>query len=159
MKRKIVAYWRNNGRKRSFKSVKANFKRIKNEPQLYRWEKQLEHGTIFYNLPFLSMSICNNVISIGGSRYDKLKVINDHVRDKFVTVRSNFGIVHDIDLKNWAIEKCQEVISHIFVEEYLVFTSSVFLSRKQRTINVFIFVNLIGTFRSILCWKLLVAFI
>lgn len=45
----------------------------------------------------------------GGSMVDKQKMIDQHVFQKFGLARSNFGRVHDIDLRRWAMEKGTEV--------------------------------------------------
>lgn len=40
---------------------------------------------------------------------DKQKMIDQHVFQQFSLARSNFGRVHDIDLRRWAMEKGSEV--------------------------------------------------
>nr|XP_012152456.1 PREDICTED: LOW QUALITY PROTEIN: uncharacterized protein LOC105664100 [Megachile rotundata] len=88
-KKDAVNFWKS-GRKRplSFKSVQARFKKVKSRAQLYRWEQQ---------------------ISSGGSRLDKLRDIGNVVLEKFVLARNRNVIVHDIDLKRWALQEKQKL--------------------------------------------------
>jgi len=44
-KREIIAFWRNNGRKRGFDAVQKRYKKLRYEKQLRRWEKQLQTGS------------------------------------------------------------------------------------------------------------------
>lgn len=44
-----------------------------------------------------------------GSTVDKQMMIDQHVFQKFCSARSNFGRVHDIDLRRWGMEKSSEV--------------------------------------------------
>lgn len=52
-----------------------------------------------------------------GSNIDKQIEIDKHVLEKFGWARSNFGRVHDIDLRRWAMEKSSEVNS-CSIEEF-----------------------------------------
>lgn len=48
-KREIISYWRNNGHKRTFDSVRNRYRGLRYEKQLRRWEYQLlEHGLKYY---------------------------------------------------------------------------------------------------------------
>ncbi|XP_071581536.1 uncharacterized protein [Temnothorax nylanderi] len=96
-KRRAVEYWRNwdtnarnDGKKknRSLKLVQHHFKRVSSERQLRRWEEQIESG---------------------GSRTDKLSYISQVTHDKFTTAVESGFMVHNIDLKRWALQAQKEI--------------------------------------------------
>lgn len=83
-KRKAVDYW--SGTKtglRSLSSVQKSFKKVKSTRQLYRWKKYVEKG---------------------GSNRDKWLEIAEHVLCKFSAAMDNNRIVHDVDIRRWALE-------------------------------------------------------
>ncbi|XP_076644191.1 uncharacterized protein LOC143353999 [Halictus rubicundus] len=84
-KKKAVDYWKS-GRKRPlhFQSVKNQYKKLKRQSDLYRWEEQINKG---------------------GCRYDKLKAIAHATLEKFIVARNNKILVHDIDLRRWAMNE------------------------------------------------------
>lgn len=83
-KQRAVTFWRKTSTKkrRSLDSVKKNFKMVKHEKMLYRWEKQIEEG---------------------GSRLEKLRNISKYVLQQFNNATENRLPVHDIDLKRWGL--------------------------------------------------------
>jgi Tc5 transposase C-terminal domain/DDE superfamily endonuclease len=89
-KRAAVAFWRSGktGRRRSFAAVKARYRKIKNERILYEWDKQL---------------------SSGGSNYDKYLTICNFVLQKFKLSKVNRVIIHDVNLRIWAVTKAREL--------------------------------------------------
>ncbi|KAE8739814.1 hypothetical protein FOCC_FOCC014682 [Frankliniella occidentalis] len=87
-KQDAVAYWRNDGKKRKFSSVKNRFSKLSQESLLYRWEKQInDHGTY----------------------RDKLKTICSHTYEQYTQAKNNHKIVHDVDLKRWALKKARDL--------------------------------------------------
>jgi len=88
-KKEIIEYWRNvkNSAKRSLNQMQR-YRFISNESQLYRWGKQLS------NL---------------GTRIDKLKDIWDHTLMEFKKAISKCLVVHDNDIRRWALSKAMEV--------------------------------------------------
>jgi hypothetical protein len=81
LKQKIEAvnYWKSTQKgKRKFSSVKANFRFLTNESQLYQFEKQIKNY---------------------GTRKDKLKIIWDHTLDEFKNAMQKMLPVHDNDIR------------------------------------------------------------
>lgn len=59
------------------------------------------------------------LLRLGGSQRDKIKVINDYVLERFNDARRNFGTVHDIDLRKWAMRKKVDVgMNYIYLLFY-----------------------------------------
>ncbi len=110
MKQKIEAvnYWKSAQKgKRKFSSVKANFRFLTNESQLYRFEKQIQNY---------------------GTRKDKLKIIWDHILDEFKNAMQKKLPVHDNDIRRWAISKARTL-------EFNSFTASKFWLWKFKSTN------------------------
>lgn len=98
-KRRAVEYWRhwdtnesyernNKKRNRSLKSVQSKFRRVSSERQLRRWDEQLQSG---------------------GNRIEKLSHISKFTHDKFTAAVESGFMVHDIDLKRWALQAQKEI--------------------------------------------------
>ncbi|XP_067208309.1 uncharacterized protein [Linepithema humile] len=88
-KRRAVEYWRQSDKEnRPFKSVQHTFRRISSVRQLRRWEEQLEHG---------------------GNRLEKLSHISKATHDKFNVAVQTGLIIHDVDIKRWALEAQREI--------------------------------------------------
>ncbi|CAK9832724.1 hypothetical protein ANTRET_LOCUS9511 [Anthophora retusa] len=88
-KKTAVNFWKS-GRKRplSFKSIQSKFRKLKSRVQLYRWEEQIKSG---------------------GSRIDKLNSIANITLEKLVLARNRNMIVHNIDLRRWALQEKQKL--------------------------------------------------
>lgn len=87
-KRRTIEFWRSGSKKRrSIKSVENQFKKVKDEKQLYRWEKQ---------------------VADGGSRTDKLLYIAQYVLHQFNSASDRHLPIHDLDLKRWALKAREE---------------------------------------------------
>lgn len=89
-KKEVIHYWRDikSRAKRSFNTMQIRYRFLSNESQLYRWEKQIQ------NL---------------GTRKDKLKIIWDHTLTEFKKAINAKLIVHDIDIRRWALSKALEI--------------------------------------------------
>jgi len=89
-KQKAVAFWRSGKKRkrRSFDSVKTQFKKVSNQNVLYRWEKQIE---------------------LGGSRLEKLLKISQYVLEQFNIATDKHLPVHDVTLKKWALKARENV--------------------------------------------------
>lgn len=61
---------------------------MKSHDELSRWRKQVGHG---------------------GSNWDKQKSVDAYTSERFEWARSNFGVVHEIDIRRWVVEKASEV--------------------------------------------------
>ncbi|XP_076386074.1 uncharacterized protein LOC143264143 [Megachile rotundata] len=87
-KKKAVSFWKR-GTKRalSFRTVQTRYKKLKSRRQLYEWEEQIKKG---------------------GSRFDKLKTIANATLQKFIEARQNKIIIHDMDLRRWAVIENQK---------------------------------------------------
>jgi hypothetical protein len=81
-KTKTIAFWKGGKKRKSFQNVQHKFRYVKNINMLYDWNKQIEEN---------------------GSRNDKLLKIHNHTLNKFKKAKKLSLIVHDIDLKRWAI--------------------------------------------------------
>lgn len=83
-KRKAVEYWTApQSHRRSLSSVQKMFKKVTSTRQLYRWKKYVEKG---------------------GTNRGKWLEIAKHVLCKFSAAMDQNGIVHDVDLRQWALE-------------------------------------------------------
>lgn len=83
-KRRAVEFWTSSkSERRSLSSVKSKFKKVSSVQQLYRWEKYIQKG---------------------GRNRDKWLEIAEHVLCKFSAAMDKNAIVHDIDLRQWALE-------------------------------------------------------
>ncbi|KAE8751167.1 hypothetical protein FOCC_FOCC002251 [Frankliniella occidentalis] len=89
-KMEVVAYWRNKDghKKRKFSSVQCRYRKVKQESQLYRWEKQIEAG---------------------GTYRDKLLQISQFTYEQYQTSKREHKIVHDLNLRQWALQKGREL--------------------------------------------------
>lgn len=107
-KRRAVEYWRNwdaneenkdKKKNRSLKVVQNKFRRVSSERQLRRWEEQLQSG---------------------GTRMEKLSYISKFTHDKFTAAVELGFMVHDIDLKRWALQAQEEIgnLNPIFVASH-----------------------------------------
>ncbi|XP_029172270.1 uncharacterized protein LOC114941451 [Nylanderia fulva] len=88
-KRKAVEYW-NSGKKRrlSVSVVQNRFRKVKHVSQLYRWQEY--------------------IMRVGTNR-DKLIFIAEYVLIKFQETIDRGSIIHDIDLRRWALEAKEQV--------------------------------------------------
>ena len=57
---------------------------------------------------------------LGGNRLDNLREVNKYVLHKFKTSRECLGVVHEMDLRRWAVEKSREVDAIFFLFEKVV---------------------------------------
>lgn len=53
-------------------------------------------------------------LGLGGSKRDKMIDINNYIKAVFLDVRSKRGIVHDDDLRGWAVRRSREVKYNMF---------------------------------------------
>lgn len=72
-------------KRRNFESVRSKFKLLKHENQLYAWEKAVKE-----------------------SKLQRFKEINDYVLERFRGGLEKGAIVHDRDLRRWAICKSNQ---------------------------------------------------
>lgn len=83
-KRQAVEFWRSGKQKRrNVSSVQSKFKKVRTALQLYRWEKYLQRG---------------------GTHKEKLLEIAEYVLCNFAKSMDQNAIVHDIDIRRWALE-------------------------------------------------------
>ena len=83
-KKNAVDYWRNvGGKQRALKTVQHRYKKVTCKKDLYRWESQ---------------------VSNGGTKHEKLQFISKNTYEEFLKARKENKIVHDIDLKRWALK-------------------------------------------------------
>jgi len=96
-RRRAVEYWRNwdtneksdnKKRYRSLQSVQSKFRRVSSERQLRRWDEQLQSG---------------------GNRREKFSYISKFTHDKFTAAVESGFMIHDIDLKRWALQAQEEI--------------------------------------------------
>jgi hypothetical protein len=87
-KRRAVEFWESSQNKRKLTSVQKSFRFITSERQLYKFKKQVAEA---------------------GGRNDKLKIIADHTLNEFKSAKKRQLIVHDYDLKRWALNKQKEI--------------------------------------------------
>jgi len=88
-KRKAVEYWKSGKKsRRSFSTVQTKFRKVKSLQQLYRWETSVEKGE---------------------TNADKLTFITEYVLQKFEDASDRRSIVHDINLRLWALEAKDQV--------------------------------------------------
>lgn len=88
-KEKAVAYWKSGKIKHlSLGTVQKKFRKVKSIDQLYRW---------------------NNALQKGGTQREKILYISKYVFNRFEEAVSTRAIIHDIDLRCWALEAKAEV--------------------------------------------------
>jgi hypothetical protein len=88
-KRRAVEFWKSGKKGRySLSSVQHRFKKIKSLPQLYKWELSLQRG---------------------GTHREKLLYISEYVLNKFKDANDKNSIMHDLDLRRWALEAKEEI--------------------------------------------------
>ncbi|CAK9825615.1 hypothetical protein ANTRET_LOCUS3585 [Anthophora retusa] len=83
-KRKAVAYW-NSGKSKRLKldTVRSKFRHVKSERMLRKWALQVEQG---------------------GTKKEKIKRIEEYTFNKFMEARQLRVIVHEVDLRRWALQ-------------------------------------------------------
>ncbi|CAF4239554.1 unnamed protein product [Rotaria sp. Silwood2] len=81
-------------RRRSSKSVKHRFRRVKHSIYLSRFRSYIEKG---------------------GTQQQKMEILNNYVYHKFEHAWELFLPVHDLDLRRWALNKAQEELINDFV--------------------------------------------
>lgn len=88
-KRKAVEFWRSGKKNRySLSAVQNRFKKVKSVHQLYRWEHSLQKG---------------------GTRREKLIYISHYVLNHFKEANNEQRIIHDLDLRQWALEAKEQI--------------------------------------------------
>ena len=88
-KRKAVTFWKTGKKaRRSLTSVQKNYRMVKSLQQLYRWEASVERG---------------------GTNADKFAFIAEYVLQKFEEACDRRSIIHDINLRLWALEAKNQV--------------------------------------------------
>ena len=81
---RAVEFWRSGSKDRKpLGSVQHQFRKVKSIQQLYRWEAALANG---------------------GTRREQLLSIVQYVLDKFQTAIDQDSLIHDIDIRRWALE-------------------------------------------------------
>ena len=68
--------------------MQHQFRKVKSIQQLYRWEAALANG---------------------GTRREQLLSIVQYVLDKFQTAIDQGSLIHDIDIRRWALEAKEKV--------------------------------------------------
>lgn len=88
-KRKAVEFWKA-GKKasRPLTTVQNRFRKVKTLQQLYRWEASIKKG---------------------GTNADKVAFITEYVLQKFEEARERRSIVHDMNLRSWALEAKSQI--------------------------------------------------
>jgi hypothetical protein len=88
-KKKAVDFWKSGKTKRlSLTKVSNRYRFVTSLPQLYDFEKQLETS---------------------GTRHDMLREVWTYTYNEFINAKNNNLIIHDWDLKRWAIKKKNEI--------------------------------------------------
>ena len=81
---RAVEFWRSGSKDRKpLGSVQHQFRKVKSIQQLYRWEAALAND---------------------GTRREQLLSIVQYVLDKFQTAIDQGSLIHDIDIRRWALE-------------------------------------------------------
>lgn len=97
-KKAAVDYWKSGKRKRlNMETVKHRYKKVASKKQLKRWEKQ---------------------VIAGGSHMDKLRQISECTLQKFIEANDRCAIIHDIDIRRWALQMSHEVDLPTFKASY-----------------------------------------
>ncbi|XP_029668210.1 uncharacterized protein LOC115238484 [Formica exsecta] len=88
-KRKAVEFW-NSGKKGhlAITAVQNRFRKVKSVSQLHRWEENVMRG---------------------GSNRDKLVFIAEYVLSQFQEAIDRGPIIHDIDLRKWALQAKEQI--------------------------------------------------
>ncbi|RLU26745.1 hypothetical protein DMN91_000542 [Ooceraea biroi] len=88
-KRKAVEFWKSRKKaRRTLTSVQNSFHKVKSLQQLYRWEASVEKG---------------------GTNADKFTFITEYVLQKFEEACDRKSIVHDMNLRLWALEAKEQM--------------------------------------------------
>ncbi|XP_076180640.1 uncharacterized protein LOC143153404 [Ptiloglossa arizonensis] len=88
-KSRAVEFWRSGEKtRRTLDSVQHKFRKVKSVKQLYQWEETLARG---------------------GTRREKILSIVKYVLDKFQAAMNQGSFVHDMDIKQWALEAKEDV--------------------------------------------------
>ncbi|KAK2574686.1 hypothetical protein KPH14_012929, partial [Odynerus spinipes] len=83
-KKKAVEFWKSGKQApRPLTTVQRNFRKVKSVQQLHRWATSLEKG---------------------GTNADKWTFITEYVLQKFEEAIDRRSIVHDMNLRSWALE-------------------------------------------------------
>jgi len=83
-KRRAVGFWKSAKRGRySLSTVKHSFRKVKSLRQLYRWEHYIQKG---------------------GTHREKMLYISEYVLQNFKEADEEKKIIHDMDLRRWALE-------------------------------------------------------
>jgi len=83
-KRRAVGFWKSAKRGRySLSTVKHSFRKVKSLQQLYRWEHYIQKG---------------------GTHREKMLYISEYVLQNFKEADEEKKIIHDMDLRRWALE-------------------------------------------------------
>jgi len=88
-KRRAVEFWKS-GKKGYYtlSTVQNRFRKITSMSQLYRWDHSLQKG---------------------GTHRQKLVDISTYVLEKFKNANDNNKIIHDLDLRRWALEAKEQI--------------------------------------------------
>ena len=93
-KKDAVRYWTRSGsrgRKRKYRpieSVQHKFRKVSSLTQLTRWKNETQSS---------------------GNKYDKLRLVSLFVWNIFSENRDKGGMIHDIDLRKWALSGAQNI--------------------------------------------------
>jgi len=83
-KRRAVGFWKSAKKGRySLSTVKHSFRKVKSLRQLYRWEHYIQKG---------------------GTHREKMLYISEYVLQNFKEADEEKKIIHDMDLRRWALE-------------------------------------------------------
>lgn len=89
-KEKVVFFWQNGGNIRKLSSVQHKYrKEVLDKNKLRRWKIDVEKN---------------------GNRLDKLKKLADSVHEKFLFAKKEGFIIHDLDLRRWAMEENKTIL-------------------------------------------------
>lgn len=88
-KRNAVEFWKSGKKaRRALTAVQHKFRKVKTVQQLYRWETSLEQG---------------------GTNAEKFAFITEYVLQKFQEASDRRAIIHDMNLRLWALEAKDQV--------------------------------------------------
>lgn len=111
-KKAAVEFWVSSKPRRSLSTVNAKYRFVTSVTQLYRFKLQIEKGNNrkeSVEKEFLRKLNMRHLFFEGGALADKYKQINDYVLEKFNSARCQFGTIHEMDLRRWAMEKSDQV--------------------------------------------------
>jgi len=111
-KRRAVGFWKSAKRERySLSTVKHSFRKVKSLRQLYRWEHYIQKG---------------------GTHREKMLYISEYVLQNFKEADEEKKIIHDMDLRRWALEaKAQIDLSSFKASATWIFN----FKRKYRIVS------------------------